>query len=357
LNILVALIVLVVGLVLLIGGADALIKASASLAKRLGVSDFVVGVTVVAFGTSAPELFASVGATLEGRPDLAVGNVVGSNIANILLILGAGALMAPIVMTRRVRFVEIPVMVGVTALAMVFMLNDSVGRIEGGLLVAGLVAYVVFAVKGGAVDPADALSETLPAEGSVRRDIIVVAIGVVALGLGTRAVVLGAVAIAERAGVPEGVIGTTIVAFGTSLPELAATVRAAIAKKSDIAVGNIVGSNVFNVLSVLGICALVKPLAVSDAMTPSIFAMGAVTLALLVFSVSRSVIGRVSGGIFLAAYLAYVIGAYRAGPPQNDEALASRPPVRPMITAEVWASLGRPAESCCECPSPKPNRA
>lgn len=356
-NILLASVILVVGLVLLIGGADALIKASAALAKRLGVSDFVVGVTVVAFGTSAPELFASVGAVLEGRPDLAVGNVVGSNIANILLILGAGGLIAPIAITRRVRFVEIPVMVGVTALALAFMLDDSVGRIEGGVLVAGLVAYVIFAVKGGVVDPSDAVADALPAKGSVARDIVFVILGIVGLGLGTRAVVLGAVAIAERAGVPEGVIGTTIVAFGTSLPELAATVRAAMARKSDIAVGNIVGSNVFNLLSVLGVCALVAPLGVSDAMTPSIYAMGGVTLALLVFGLVRPVIGRVSGGVFLAAYLVYVIGAYRAGPPENDEASASRTPARPMITAEVWAPLGRPARSCCEFPSPKPNRA
>lgn len=356
-NTLLASTILLVGLVLLIGGADALIKASAALAKRLGVSDFVVGVTVVAFGTSAPELFASVGAVLEGQPDLAVGNVVGSNIANILLILGAGGVIAPIVMTRRVRFVEIPVMIGVTALATAFMLDDTVGRIEGGVLVAGLVAYVIFAVKGGAVDPADALAEVMPAKGSVLRDVVFVILGIAGLGLGTRAVVLGAVAIAERAGVPEGVIGTTIVAFGTSLPELAATVRAAMAKKSDIAVGNIVGSNVFNLLGVLGVCALVTPLAVSGTMMPSIIATGVVTVFLMVFSFVRPVIGRASGAVFLAAYLVYVIGAYRTGPTESDEALASRPPVRPMMSAEVRAPVGWPARSCCECPSPKPNRA
>ncbi len=307
-NILLACLILGIGLAFLVGGADVLVKASASLARRLGVSEFVVGVTVVAFGTSAPELFASVGAVLQDQPDLAVGNVVGSNIANILLILGAGGVIAPIAMQRRVRTVEIPVMAGITAVAMALMLDQSLGRVEGVLLVTGLIAYVVYTVRVGGVDP----TEDLPAaSGSLWLDALLVLAGIVALGIGTRAVVLGAVAIAERLGVPEGIIGLTIVAFGTSLPELAATVRAALARKSDIAVGNIVGSNIFNLLSVLGIAAIVVPITTGSAMDWHLYAMGGVTVLLTVIALARPVIGRWIGLAFLAAYLVYVILAYR----------------------------------------------
>tara|TARA_R110000782_G_scaffold24264_3_gene62762 strand:- start:15062 stop:15991 length:930 start_codon:yes stop_codon:yes gene_type:complete len=308
LNLLLASVVLGVGLAILVLGADALVRASAALARRLGISEFVVGVTVVAFGTSAPELFASVGAVLEGETDLAIGNVVGSNIANILLILGAGGVIAPIVMRARVRTVEIPVMAAITAVAMAFLLDQRLDRVEGAILFAGLFAYIVFCIKGGAIDPTDALPDQ---KGSVGLDLLLILLGIIGLGVGTRAVVLGAVAIAERAGVPSGVIGTTIVAFGTSLPELAATVRAALARKSDIAVGNIVGSNVFNLLSVLGVCALVSPLVMPDLMVWHVYAMAAATVLLLVYALARPVIGRFVGLAFLAAYLAYVILAYR----------------------------------------------
>lgn len=307
-NILLAIIILTIGLAFLVGGADILVRAAASLARRVGVSEFVVGVTVVAFGTSAPELFASVGAVLQDQPELAVGNVVGSNIANILLILGAGGVIAPIAMQRRVRTTEIPIMAGITAIAMALMLDQSLGRIEGGLLIAGLVAYVIYTVRVGGVDPTEDLP---PQTGSLWIDALLVLGGIIALGIGTRAVVLGAVTIAETLGVPEGIIGLTIVAFGTSLPELAATVRAALARKSDIAVGNIVGSNIFNLLSVLGIAATVVPITIGSAMDWHLYAMGAVTIIFVGIALARPVIGRWIGLGFLAAYLVYVILAYQ----------------------------------------------
>lgn len=304
---LLALLALAVGIAFLIGGAEALVRAAASLARRLGVSEFVVGVTVVAFGTSAPELFASVGAVLQGEPELAVGNVVGSNIANILLILGAGGALAPMLLSRRVRRVEIPLMAAITAVTVALMLDHAVGRVEGALLFLGLIAYVVFAVRSGAVDPTD----ELPPKGSVPKDLLLAALGIVALGVGTRAVVYGAVTVATGLGIDEGVVGLTVVAFGTSLPELAATVRAAFAKKSDIAVGNIIGSNVFNLLSVLAICAIVKPLPIDPGMMTHVVVMAAVTAALLAWGLARPVIGRWTGLVFIGAYLAYVILAYR----------------------------------------------
>ncbi len=298
-----AIVLLVVGLAMLVSGADALVRGAAVLARRIGISEFVVGVTVVAFGTSAPELFASGGAVVQGQTDIAIGNVVGSNIANILLILGAGGLMMPMLMNKGVRLVEIPVMAGITLAGWVMLLDSRVSRIEGVLLVVGLAVYIYSVVKRGKVD----VTEEIPdIRGTVLRDFVLLIAGMVGLALGAWALVRGAVVIAESAGVPSGIIGATVIAFGTSLPELAATGRAALAKKSDIAVGNIIGSNVFNLLCVMGICALLRPLVMPPEMAVHLHAMGGVTLALVVFALLRGVIGRATGGVFLAGYLVYV---------------------------------------------------
>jgi len=298
-----AIVLLVVGLAMLVVGADALVRGAAALARRIWISEFVVGVTVVAFGTSAPELFASGGAVLQGQTEIAIGNVVGSNIANILLILGAGAVMMPIAMHRSVRRVEIPIMAGITLAAWVMLLDEQVTRFEGLLLVLGLVVYIYSVVLRGKIDVTEELPEIT---GTAMRDALLLIGGMIGLAIGARALVLGAVAVAEKAGVPSGIIGATVIAFGTSLPELAATARAATARKSDIAVGNIIGSNVFNLLCVMGICALIKPLSMPGAMTIHLHTMGAVTLALVVYALIRGLIGRVTGVIFLTGYLAYV---------------------------------------------------
>jgi cation:H+ antiporter len=298
-----AVVLLVVGLAMLVFSADALVRGAATLARRIGISEFVVGVTVVAFGTSAPELFASGGAVLQNQTDIAIGNVVGSNIANILLILGAGAIMMPIAMHRGVRRVEIPIMAGITLAGWVMLLDQQVTRFEGGLLVLGLAAYVYSVVKRGKVDVTEEIPEI---KGSAGRDLLLLVAGIVGLGIGARALVVGAVTVAEKAGVPSGIIGATVIAFGTSLPELAATGRAALAKKSDIAVGNIIGSNVFNLLCVMGICALIRPLSMPADMNIHLHTMGGVTMALVVYALFRGMIGRVTGIVFLLGYLAYV---------------------------------------------------
>jgi len=302
LTVLISLLLLAVGLVILILGADALVRSAATLARRLGVSQFVVGVTVVAFGTSAPELFASAGAVLQNKTDIAIGNVVGSNIANILLILGAGAVIAPMALHRRVRLVEIPVMAAITLGAWVMLLDASLTRVEGAILVAGLCGYVYWVVRSGAIE----LDEDAKPTGSPLRDILFLIGGIVGLALGARALVDGSVGLARIAGVPEGIIGATIIAFGTSLPELAATVRAGLARQSDIAVGNIIGSNVFNLLCVLGICTLLRPLQMPDAMAIHLHAMGGVTVLFMFFALVRHMIGRIAGVIFLTGYLVYV---------------------------------------------------
>ncbi|MEM9372767.1 MAG: calcium/sodium antiporter [Planctomycetota bacterium] len=298
-----AIVLLVIGLALLVVGSDALVRGAAMLARRIGISEFVVGVTIVAFGTSAPELFASGGAVLQGQTEIAIGNVIGSNIANILLILGAGGLMVPMVMQRGVRLVEIPVMAGITLAGWAMLLDGRVSRIEGAVLVVGLAVYIYSVVRRGKIDVGEEVPEV---SGRVSRDLLLLAGGMAGLAVGGRALVLGAVSVAESAGVPSGIIGATVIAFGTSLPELAATTRAALARKSDIAVGNIIGSNVFNLLCVMGICALLRPLGMPGEMSVHLHTMAAVTLGLVGYGLVRAVIGRTEGAIFLACYLGYV---------------------------------------------------
>jgi len=302
-------VVLVIGLGVLIAGADLLVRGSAQLARVMGLSAFAIGVTVVAFGTSAPELFASIGAAIQGKPDLAIGNVLGSNIANILLILGVGAIMVPIGVHRRVRFVELPIMLAITIGAVVLMMDQQITRLEGLILFAGLIGYVLFIIKAHRVDIEHEGDDVVAHPKAVHKDILMILVGIAALGLGAKGLVWGASDLAIRVGVPAGVVGTTIVAFGTSLPELAATVRAAMSKESDMAVGNVVGSNIFNLLSVLGITSLIHPLSMPQAMSIHLWAMLGVSVFLLVIVLIRPVLGRFLGIVFVLAYLSYVIAS------------------------------------------------
>ncbi|MBO6740356.1 MAG: calcium/sodium antiporter [Phycisphaerales bacterium] len=301
---------LIGGLAVLIAGADMLVRGAAQLARVFGLSPFAIGVTVVAFGTSAPELFASIGAALQDVEELAIGNVVGSNIANILLILGAGAMIAPIGIHRRVRLVELPIMLAITAGAAALLNDGILTRADGVFLVVGLIAYVIFIVRAHRVDIEHEGEEVVTHPKSAWLDVLMVIIGVVALGFGARALVYGATGVATRVGVSEGVVGTTIVALGTSLPELAATVRAAIGKSSDIAVGNVVGSNIFNLLSVLGITSIVHPLAMQAGLGVHIWIMLGVSLAMVFFALIKPAMGRLIGGAFLLLYAGYIAFAF-----------------------------------------------
>lgn len=301
-----AVISLVVGLVVLIAGADFLVRGAAQLARVMGLSAFAIGVTVIAFGTSAPELFASIGAALQGVPDLAVGNVVGSNIANILLILGMGAIMVPIGVHRRVRRIELPIMLAITIGAAVLMFDHMITRVEGGILFAGLIAYIIFIIKAHRVDIEHEGDEVVTHPKSIKMDVLMIVGGIIGLGIGAKALVYGASEVALVVGVPAGIVGTTIVAFGTSLPELAATVRAAMSKESDMAVGNIVGSNIFNLLSVLGITSLIEPLSMPRDMDVHIWTMIAVSAGLVVLVLFRPAMGKVIGSIFVLGYIVYI---------------------------------------------------
>lgn len=309
-SIVIAVLALIVGLVVLIAGADMLVRGAAQIARVMGLSAFAIGVTVVAFGTSAPELFASIGAALQGVPDLAVGNVVGSNIANILLILGVGAIMVPILVHRRVRMVELPIMLGITLFGSLLMYDGSITRIEGALLCLGLVGYVILIVRSHRIEVEHEGEEVVTHPKSFWIDILLIVGGVIGLGLGAKALVYGAQEVALACGVPSGVVGTTIVAFGTSLPELAATVRAAITKDSDMAVGNVVGSNIFNLLSVLGITAIIKPLTLDSSMEVHVWVMIGVSALLMVCVFVRPILGKVIGSLFVLSYIAYILKSF-----------------------------------------------
>ena len=305
----------VVGGALLIGGAELLVRGSSRLAVAAGVSPLVVGLTVVAFGTSSPELTVTVGSAYAGRADVALGNVVGSSIFNVLFILGLSALIAPLVVAQRLVRLEVPLMIAVSVLSLLLGLDGRIGRPDGLLLFAGIVAYTVFLIRQGRREVASVQAEYEEAFGSDPRrqnpwlpNAGLVVAGLVLLVIGARWLVDAAVATAAALGVSELVIGLTIVAAGTSLPELATSVLAALRGERDIAVGNVVGSNLFNLLAVLGLGSLVAPGGVSvspGALTFDIPVMIAVAVATLPIFFTGHTISRWEGAVFLAYYVAY----------------------------------------------------
>lgn len=294
----------VIGIVLLYFGGDLLVDHAVSLADRLGISPLVIGLTVVAFGTSAPELATTLASTFQGAPELAVGNVVGSNTANVGLILGVAALIFPL--QAQAKFVrrEVPVMILVGLLLAPLLWDGVVTRFEGVLLLLALAGYLVYLFK---TDSEAVEVEEADSSAPLWRDLLLLALGIALLVGGARVLVEGAVGLARAYGISESVIGLTLVAFGTSLPELASAAVAAFKKNTDIVLGNVIGSNVFNVLAVLGTTALVTPVAQPFAgvgldiliMT----AFGAVTLLLML---GRSRLGRTGGAFLLVAYLVYI---------------------------------------------------
>ena len=299
------------GLALLYGGAEGLVRGSAGLALRLGLSPLVVGLTVVAFGTSSPELVVSLDAAVAGRGALALGNVIGSNISNYALILGVTALIRPLKAETQLIRVDIPLVIAASGVVGLFLLDGELGRIEGGLLVIGLAAYLVFTLRKARQAPAPeraALAEDVPAPptGSAWRDGLLAAGGLALLVAGARLLVSGAVVVAEALGMSQAVIGLTVVAVGTSLPELATSIVAALGGKGDLAVGNVVGSNLFNLLGILGLAALVRPLAGTGI---SVFDVGVmIGLAVLLLPLMRTgfALSRREGTLLLLAYAGYV---------------------------------------------------
>jgi cation:H+ antiporter len=306
-------VMLVTGFAILIGGAELLVRGAAQLARDMGISPLVIGLTVVSFGTSAPELAVSVCSAWKGQAGLALGNVVGSNICNILLILGVSALFAPLVVARQVVRLEVPIMIGTALLLMLLSLNGGVERWEGLLMFSCAVVYVAWTVvRSRRENSRQAPQCALSASPRPRRlwQILQIAAGLAMLGLGSRWLVGGAVSIAAFFGVSDMVIGLTVVAIGTSLPELATSALAALRGQRDIAVGNVVGSNIFNILVVLGLTAGVAPNAIpvpQQALMVDLPIMLAACLACLPIFLTGHRIARWEGGLFFGYFIAYTL--------------------------------------------------
>ncbi|MEQ9258937.1 MAG: calcium/sodium antiporter [Roseovarius sp.] len=293
-----------------------LVRGAVSAARALNISPMVIGLTLVGFGTSTPELVTSLQAALSGSSGIAIGNVVGSNIGNVLLILGLAALLAPIAVDPRAFRRDGTVMIAATLAGLAVVLAGEAGRLAGALFLAGLAAYLGFTLwseRGSAPSPAGAVyeaeAEAVPGPDQPMALSLVIAVAGLALTLlGARFLVSGAVEIASAAGISEAVIGLTIVAIGTSMPELVTAVIAVRKGQGDVALGNVLGSNIFNLLGILGITALVQPMAVPpEIIRLDIWVMTGAALLLMVFARTGWRIGRREGGLMLALYLAYLV--------------------------------------------------
>lgn len=346
---------LVLGLVLLVFGADLMVKGAARLAGNFGVPALVIGLTVVAFGTSAPELAVSVKAAYSGQAELAIANVVGSNIFNILLILGLSAIIAPLMISRQLIRQDVPIMVGVSLVAAAMALNGNIDRLEALALTIGLLIYTAFLFYQGRKQGMDTSDEEVEAMLKVKtpawQNLLLVAGGLVLLVLGARWLVQSAVEIATMFGVSEAVIGLTIVAAGTSLPEVVTSVVATMRGERDIAVGNVVGSNIFNILSVLGLSGLVSPiplLAGEQLVQLDLPVMLGVAVLCVPMFFTGAILDRIEGSIFLALYVAYVwyLVALALARPylptlQNGIVFGLLPVMLVYITYSLWHSLRR----------------
>ena len=306
-NIFIAIALLIVGFVMLTKGADWFVDGSSALAFRLGIPQLVIGLTIVAMGTSAPEAAVSIASALKGNEGITVGNVVGSNIMNILLILGIASVIVPLAVQKSTRMIEIPYMIAITVLFGVLgYTGEMVTRVEGGILWIAFLIYLGYllwmAKKGKEDNEPDEKQKSLPVQ------LLMILVGLICIVLGSDFVVDGATEIAKVIGISDRIIGLTIVAFGTSLPELVTSIAAARRGNADIAIGNIVGSNVFNILFVAGTSALISPIVFESKFVLDTAVATATAVLLLVCVCNKEGKLKRSGGIImLAAYAAYFV--------------------------------------------------
>ena len=303
------------GLAVLTLGAEILIRGATALARRFGVSDLLIGLTLVGFGTSTPELVSSVQAAFIGSPGVAVGNVVGSNIANILLILGLSAFIAPFAIEQR-AFRRDGVVVLVATLAIIGVsMTGEFGRVAGAAFLAALSAYIAYAFITERQTPDHPAAAHHAAEGaalpagpkSPLLDCIMAIAGLALLVVGAKFLVTGAISVAGKLGVSETVIGLTVVAIGTSLPELVTSIMAAVRGKSALALGNVVGSNIYNLFGILGATALIHPVAApAEIVAFDNWVMLGATLLMILFSISRSRLNRLEGAVMVTGYFCYL---------------------------------------------------
>ena len=290
---------LIGGLAVLIGGGEVLVRGAVGIASKFKLSPLVIGMTIVSFGTSAPELIVSLKAALEGSPEIAIGNVIGSNIANISLVLGLTAIILPIPVAVATLKRDWPIMMFVSLLFFVFILNGMLENWEGFIFVGLLLGYIIYQLKSSKKSD----EETEVVKQHILISILLIAIGVVGLAFGADWLVQGAVNIAKNFGVSEHIIAVTIVAFGTSVPELVTSVVAAVKKQMDISVGNLIGSNIFNILAVLGITAIFKEIPISETVISNdIFWVLGTSFILLPLMLNYS-ISRWKGALLFFTYL------------------------------------------------------
>lgn len=303
---------ILLGLVLLVAGAEMLVRGSVGMALRLGLTPLVIGLTVVAFGTSSPELVVSLNAAMSGNSDIALGNIVGSNICNIALILGLSALIQPLHVQASVLRRDMPIMIGASVLLMVFLLDGEISRIEGGFFVLGIIAYTWYSIRLARLEPATIADDAIADASKSRLQSLPVQLLFIAAGLGllmggAHYLVKGAIDLATLMGMSQAVIGLTIVAVGTSMPELATSVLAAYKKEGDIAIGNVIGSNIFNILCILGVSALIVLIFAGGISWVDLIVM--LAIAVILFPALRTgyTLSRLEGAFFLVLYVIYTV--------------------------------------------------
>ena len=310
-NIVLAIVFLISGLVMLWKCADLLVAGAVSLAQQLGISRLVIGLTIVAMGTSAPEVCTSIAAALRGMGDIAVGNVYGSNIANLALVGGLVALIRPLKMSRQTLRREIPAMLLVALLLWPVLFDKNLSRPEGLILLVAFAALIILTVRLAKRETTQTNEHNTQHETrNTKKNALLIAIGLAGLALGAEITVRGAVFIGEQIGLSNAVIGLTIIAIGTSLPELATCIAAAVRGHHDISIGNLVGSNIFNALLVVGTAGIIRPVAIAQRLAAGLdyWIMIAVSAAFALIAITgRGIIGRAGGLLLLSGYIGYMV--------------------------------------------------
>lgn len=316
-------VLIVLGFILLIKGADFLVDGASNIAKKFHIPDIIIGLTIVSIGTSMPELFVSITSAIHGYPDMAIGNIVGSNIANLLLILGMSSIIRSIKFKRETRLIEIPMCLGISLLFVLLCnLGHDVTRFDAGILIVLFILFIgytiIMAKKGEEFDKEDDdedVKDKTKSSKSTIKDIVFLILGVVLLKIGGDLTVNNAVEVAKYFGLSEKLISVTILAIGTSLPELVTSVSAAIKGKSDIAIGNILGSNIFNMLLIIGVSAMIKPIVYNVSYNlDMIFLIGG-TLVLSLFPIipPKNKMSRGNGLVYVLIYVGYLVSLFVKG--------------------------------------------
>ena len=311
---------LILGLAVLVVGGEFLVRGAVGIAKKAHISSLVIGMTVISFGTSAPELFVSIGAAMDGNPEISIGNVIGSNIANIALVLGLTVLIFPIIVDRNSKIIDWPVMMGASLLFFLFAYDLEIAIWEGAVLFGILCVFTFMLIRGSRKKSKKAIAEIAnettgededddigKVKDKVGISIVFTLFGLVALYFGAEWLIKGAVGIAESFGMEKRIIGLTVVAFGTSVPELVTSSVAALKKETDISSGNLIGSNIFNIMAVIGITAMVKPIPVQEkAVSFDMIWMLAISFGLILLMLIGKKLNRFKGALLLATYIVYI---------------------------------------------------